>query len=148
MVSTMSADHLSGLELLQHMLTNQVAPPPMAITMNMSLVHIEEGFARFEAIANETHLTPMGSVHGGYAATVLDSVLGCAVHSALKPGESYSTIDLNIKMFRPVPLATKLVAEGQLINRSRTLGVSNGKLMNEEGKIYAYASCTCKIISP
>jgi len=79
---------------------------------------------------------------------VLDSVLGCAVHSALKPGESYSTINLNIKMFRPVPLATKLVAEGQLINRSRTLGVSNGKLMNEEGKIYAYASCTCKIISP
>ena len=147
MVSAMNLDQLSGLELLQQMLTRQAAPPPMAITMNMILVQVEEGFARFEALANETHLNPMGSVHGGYAATVLDSVLGCAVHSVLKPGESYSTIDLNIKMFRPVPLATKLIAEGQLINRSRTLGVSNGKLMNEEGKIFAYGSCTCKIIS-
>ena len=143
----MNLNHLSGLELLQHMLTNQVAPPPMAKTMNMILVDVGEGFARFEATANETHLNPMGNVHGGYASTVLDSVLGCAVHTALTAGESYSTIELNIKMFRPIPVGVKLIAESHLLNRSRTLGVSNGKLINEEGKVYAYGSCTCKIFA-
>lgn len=138
----MDVTKLSGLKILEYMMDGKLPPPSMAQAMNMHLVHIEEGFARFEATANESLLNPMGGVHGGFACAVLDSVLGCA----LQAGESYGTIDLNIKFLRPVPTNKKLIAEGKLINLSRSLGVSSGQLMDEEGKIYAYGACTCKII--
>ena len=141
----MDTSRFTGLEILQMLIAGKLPPPSMAQTMGMSLTFAEEGFARFEATAREIHINPMGGVHGGFACTVLDSALGCAVQSALKAGLSYGTIDINIKMMRPVPVNKKLIAEGTLINLSRSLGVSNGKLTDEEGKIYAYGSCTCKV---
>jgi uncharacterized protein (TIGR00369 family) len=118
----------------------------MGVTMGAKPVEVKEGFAKFSAIASDAHLNPMGGVHGGFACTLLDSVTGCAVHSVLGPGESYGTIDLNVKMVRPVPKNTQLFAEGKLINISKSLGVSEGKLVDAEGKLYAHATCTCKII--
>ena len=88
----------------------------------------------------------MGGTHGGFAATVLDSVTGCAIHTMLDANILFANIELNIKMLRPVPLDTILLAEGKLINLSRSLGVSEGTLKDESGKLYSHATSTCMII--
>ncbi|MFI7983472.1 PaaI family thioesterase, partial [Acinetobacter baumannii] len=85
---------------------------------------------------------------GGFAATVLDSVTGCAVHTMLPAGVGYGTIDLNVKMCRPLPQNQVLIATGKVINLSKNLGISEGKITDEEGKLYAYATATCMIIRP
>ncbi len=88
----------------------------------------------------------MGGVHGGFAATIMDSVTGCAVHTMLEAGIPYGTIDLQVKMLRPVPLGEEVIAESKLINLSRRLGVSEGSLKNQNGKVLAHATCTCMVI--
>ena len=112
----------------------------------MKVVQAEEGKVVFNAIANEKHLNPQGGVHGGFASTVLDSATGCAVHTLLGAEVAYGTIDLNIKMIRQVPRSTNLIAEGTVINISKSLGISEGILKNEYGKLYATSTATCMII--
>ena len=141
----MNPASMNGLDLLNGMIDGHFPKPSMGKTMNATLVKAKLGYAKFTAMAGEEHLNPMGGVHGGFACAVLDSVTGCAVHSMLEAGDSYGTIDINIKMMRPVPVNTPLIAESHVLNMSKSLGVSEGKLMDENGKLYAYASCTCKI---
>ncbi|TCB49987.1 PaaI family thioesterase [Acinetobacter terrestris] len=88
----------------------------------------------------------MGSVHGSFAATVLDSVTGCAVFSMLEAGLSYTTIDLNIKMCRPIPLNTELKAVAKTTNISKNLAIAEAQLLDQDGKLYAHATATCMII--
>ena len=88
----------------------------------------------------------MGSVYGGFAAMVLDSVTDCAVFSMLEAGLSYTTIDLNIKMCRPIPLNTELKAVAKTINISKNLGIAEAQLLDQDGKLYAHATATCMII--
>ena len=137
---------MTGLEVLQALLDGHFPPPTMGKTIPMYPTEVAKGFAKFHAQADQNHLNPMGGVHGGFAATVLDSVTGCAIHSALEAGEGYGTIDLNVKMCRPIPQNKQLIAIGQLINLSKNLGISEGKIIDEDGKLYAYATATCMII--
>ena len=88
----------------------------------------------------------MGGVHGGFAATVLDSVTGCAVHTMLDAGLGYGTVDLSIKMLRPVPREVELIAEGRVLHFSRNLGVSEGTLKTADGKLLSHATATCFVI--
>ncbi len=142
----MVVNKLSGLEQLTYIAEGEVPGPSMGVTMGAKLIEVQEGYAKFSAMANDAHLNPMGGVHGGFACTLLDSVTGCAIHTVLGPGEGYGTIDLNVKMMRPVPKGVELFAEGKVINISKSLGVSEGKLVDGAGKLYAHATCTCKII--
>ena len=142
----MKHEELSGLEILQRIARGEIPHPTIAETIPMKFAFAEEGHVIFEAMANEKHINPMGGVHGGFIATVMDSVTGCAVHSVLEAGVPFGTIELNVKMVRPVPSHTKLIAEGTLINISRSLGVSEGTLKDEAGKLYAHATSTCMII--
>ena len=142
----MNIAQMTGLELMKAVIHGDLPAPTMAATMNIKLVDASEGFAKFKAEALPQHLNPMGGVHGGFACTVLDSSTGCAVHTLMKPGESYGTIDLNVKMMRPIPVGKTLYAESNVINISKSLAVSDGRLVDEEGKLYAHATCTCKII--
>lgn len=87
-------------------------------------------------------------MHGGFAATVLDSVTGCAIHTLLEASVGYGTIDLNIKMCRPIPKNVELTAIGTVINISKNLGISEGKIIDDNGKLYAHATATCMIIRP
>ena len=114
--------------------------------MQMKIAHVSHGCIEFKATAGDGHLNPMGGVHGGFAATVLDSATGAAVHTLLEPGESYGTIDLNIKMLKPVPVGKELTAKGQVINKSRRLGISEAVLKHEDGRLYAHATATCMIL--
>ena len=142
----MNLETMSGLEILQAIIRGEIAHPGIATIVPMKFVEAEAGRVVFEATATEDHINPMGGTHGGFAATVLDSVTGCAIHSMLEAGIDFATIDLNIKMLRPVPRLTKLIAEADVINLSRSLGVSEGTLKNKSGKLYAHATCTCMII--
>ena len=137
---------MTGLEKMQAIVREELPHSTMFKTIPMKVVQAEEGKVVFNAIANEKHLNPQGGVHGGFAATVLDSATGCAVHTLLGAGVAYGTIDLNIKMIRPVPRSTNLIAEGTVINISKSLGISDGILKSEDGKLYATSTATCMII--
>jgi uncharacterized protein (TIGR00369 family) len=138
--------NMSGLELLSAMADGHIPAPSITDTIPMTMDIIQKGTVKFIVKADSRHLNPVGGVHGGFAATVLDSVTGCAVHSTLDAGTSFGTIDLNIKMMRPIPINTTLFAQGRVINISRNLGVSEGEIKDAEGKVYAHATSTCSII--
>jgi uncharacterized protein (TIGR00369 family) len=137
---------LNGLELLQSIVDGKAAMPPMAQTIPMAIISVEPGSVVFTAKAGQQHLNPLGGVLGGFAATVLDSVTGCAVHSLLNSGVVYSTVDLNVKMVRPVPRDRELTAIGKIIHMSGRLAVSEGRLQDGDGKILAHATATCMIL--
>ncbi|MDV7610205.1 PaaI family thioesterase [Acinetobacter baumannii] len=139
---------MTGLEFLQAMIEGHIPPASISKTIPMQRTEISEGSVTFKAQADHNHLNPLGGVHGGFAATVLDSVTGCAVHTMLPAGVGYGTIDLNVKMCRPLPQNQVLIATGKVINLSKNLGISEGKITDEEGKLYAYATATCMIIRP
>lgn len=139
----MNVQEMSGLDLMRAVVAGQVSPSPMAKTVPMIFVAAEAGHIRITARADDRHLNPMGGVHGGFAATVLDSVTGCAVHSVLEAGVSYGTIDLQVKMLRPVPRDQDLIAEGNTVHVSRNLATAEGTLKSPDGKLLATATATC-----
>ena len=137
---------MTGLEIMQAFAQGLVPEPGIAKTMPMKPLEVEHGRIVFSAIADERHTNPLGGVHGGFAATVLDSVTGCATHTVLAAGEGYGTTDLNVKMCRPLPFNKQLIAEGKVINAGRNLVISEGYIRDEEGKLYAHAMATNMII--
>lgn len=141
----MDRDKLTGLEFLRAMMEGRIPRAPIAETVPMKPLELASGYAKFAAKADNRHINPLGGVHGGFASTVLDSVTGCAVHTMLEAGVGYGTVDLNIKMLRPVPLEKELVAEGRVIHLSKKIGVSEGQLKDAEGNLYALATATCMI---
>lgn len=142
----MNPNEMTGLDIMTAFSKGLFPVPGIAKTMPMEPVEVEHGRIVFQATANATHSNPLGSVHGGFAATVLDSVTGCATHTVLAAGEGYGTTDLNIKMCRPIPFNTKMIAEGKVINVGRNLVISEGYLRDESGKLYAHATATNMII--
>ncbi|WP_105901586.1 PaaI family thioesterase [Vibrio gangliei] len=142
----MSVATMTGLQALQAMFDGKIPPASITQTMPLKGISVEYGKVVFEAMADERHLNPLGGVHGGFLATILDSATACAVHSALDAGIDYTTIDLNVKMLKPVPQNKPLIAEGKLINLSKSLGIAEGSLKDSDGKIYGHATATCMII--
>lgn len=142
----MNPKEMTGLQLLQAMCAGKIPAASISETIPMQPYEVSEGTIHFKAQADSRHLNPLGGVHGGFAATVLDSVTGCAVHSMLEAGVGYGTIDLNIKMCRPIPQNKELIAIGTVINISKNLGISEGKIIDGNGKLYAHATATCMII--
>lgn len=141
----MDIKNLSSLQIMQEMSNGNLPMPSMATTIPMKPTLIESGQVTFEVQADQHHLNPLGGIHGGFAATVLDTVTGCAIHTVLEAGAGYGTIDLNIKMCRPIPQNRPLTAIGQIINTSKNLAISEGKIIDEDGKLYAHATATCMI---
>jgi uncharacterized protein (TIGR00369 family) len=136
---------MSGIDLMQAMVDGKLPHPSICDTIPMRVVEVGRGYTKFRVRADGRHLNPLGGLHGGFVATVLDSVTGCAVHTTLEAGVGYGTVDLNVKMLRPVPLDQDLLAEGRIIHVSRSLGVAEGSIRDAEGMLYAHATCTCAI---
>jgi uncharacterized protein (TIGR00369 family) len=134
---------MTGLELLRAAIAGQLPRSTMAETIPMSFIEVDVGRVKMLARADSRHLNPLGGVHGGFAATVLDSVTGCAVHSTLEAGVTYGTIDLHVKMLRPVPRDQELVAEANTVHLSRNIATSEGTLKSSDGKLLATATATC-----
>jgi uncharacterized protein (TIGR00369 family) len=136
----------SGLELLQRAVAGEFPPPPIAMMMDIRLTEVERGRAVFSGIPQEFHYNPLGTVHGGYGATLLDSAMGCAVHSTLDPGDIYTTLELKINYIRALTHETGLVRGiGKVISETRTTAIAEGRIEDGEGKLYAFATTTCVI---
>ncbi len=143
----MDTTHMSGVEIMHAMKQELIPYPSMTETVPMKFIAVEKGRIVFEVKADQRHLNIFGGVHGGFSATVLDTVTGCVVHTMLSAGSGYATIDLSVKMLRPVPKDVPLHVEGTIISVTKSLGVSEGTLKDEEGKPYAHATATCMLLS-
>lgn len=144
----MIIDKMTGLEIMQGIVDGTIPHPKMADTIPMKATSASEGRVVFEVIADDRHTNPLGGIHGGFAATVMDSVTGCAIHTMLVAGQGYGTIELNVKMLKPIPKDKIMKAEGSVISISKSLGVSEGRLTDADGTLLAYASATCMVMRP
>jgi uncharacterized protein (TIGR00369 family) len=136
----------SGLEFLQRLGRGELPSPPIGQVLGMVPIEVEFGRIVFQGIPKPEHYNPIGTVHGGYIATLLDSAVGCAVHTTLAQGFGYTTLELNVNYVRALSDQVGPVrAEGKVINVSRQVGIAEGRLTDAAGKLYAYATTTCLI---
>jgi uncharacterized protein (TIGR00369 family) len=135
-----------GIDFLKAMVAGQVPQAPMCETLGFHLVEVGPGRAVFDGIPAFRHYNPFGVVHGGFAATVLDSALGCAVASTLAKGEAFTTLELKVNLVRALTQDTGSVrAEARILHRGRTIATGDADLKDAVGKLYAHASTTCMI---
>jgi uncharacterized protein (TIGR00369 family) len=135
-----------GLVLLQKLIAGEYPAPPIAGTLSFTLTEVEPGRAVFRGLPDERHLNPLGGVHGGWTATIMDSALACAVHTTLEAGEAYTTAEFKINFLRPItPRTGEVICEGRVVHRGRTLAVSEATLKDQAGKLLAFGTETCSI---
>jgi uncharacterized protein (TIGR00369 family) len=148
LVSAAAITDLSGLEMLQAIAGGSLPPPPIAQLLDMSLVEVQEGRVVFALRPAEWMYNPIGSVHGGIAATILDSCMGCAVHSLLPPGVGYTTSDLQIRYSRGMTVDTgRVLAEGKVVHAGRRLSTAEGRLLEEAGgRLLAHGTAGCIVL--
>jgi uncharacterized protein (TIGR00369 family) len=138
---------LSGLEFLQKIVAGELPPPPLASVLNFNIVELREGYAVFAVEPAEYHYNPIGVVHGGVAATLLDSAMGCAVHSTLPAGAAYTTREIKVNFVRPMTAETGRVrCEGKIIHVGGRTATAEGRVIDEAGKLYAHGTTTCLIL--
>jgi len=137
----------SGLQVFQALLAGEIPPPPMAATLDFTLIRVEPGVAVFQGRPGFSHYNPMGTVHGGWFATLLDSAMGCAVHTKLPAGKTYTTLELKLNLVRALTDSVPLVrAEGRLVHVGRQVATAESRLVGPDGKLYAHASTTCLVV--
>jgi uncharacterized protein (TIGR00369 family) len=143
MTATTSA---TGIELLREIASGAHPNATMAETMGMSIAEVDEGRVVFEADPSDRLLNPAGTVHGGFAATMLDSAMACAVHSTLPAGDTYTTVDLAVKLLKPIRVGVgRLRCEGTIVHVGGRVGTAEGRLVGEDGTVYATGTTTCLI---
>jgi uncharacterized protein (TIGR00369 family) len=137
---------MSGLEVFQAIFGGELPPPPIGATLGFVLLRVEHGSAVFQGSPGVAHYNPLGTVHGGWFATLLDSCVGCAVHSALSAGQAYTTVELKLNIVRALTDKVPLVrAEGRIIHLGRSMATAEGRLIGHDGRLYAHATTTCFI---
>ena len=139
---------LPGIDYMRKLIAGDFPPPPIAELMDFTLIEVDDGRALFRGIPGEQHLNPIGSVHGGFAATLLDSALGCAVHTTLPAGVGYSTLELAVNLVRGITPATgPVLAEGTVVHAGRRTATAEARLTAEDGgALLAHAKTTCLIL--
>lgn len=141
-----AGQRLSGLELLRRIRDRELPPPPIAVLLGFDLTEIEEGRAVMRLRSGEHLYNPLGTVHGGALATLLDSVMGCAVQSTLPPGRGFTTLEIKVNYIRAGTAAMdELVAEGHVVHGGRRSAVAEGKMVDARGRLIATASTTCLV---
>jgi uncharacterized protein (TIGR00369 family) len=139
---------LSGLEQLRAIFAGQTGYEGIVRTLDLRPVSAEEGSVVFEGSPTQAVYNPIGTVHGGYAATLLDSVMACAVHSCLKAGQAYTTLELKVAYHRALTEANGPVrAEGSIVSIGRRAAFAQGKLFDKDGNLCATATTTCLVFS-
>jgi uncharacterized protein (TIGR00369 family) len=139
---------MSGLEYLLAIRDGTVPRPPIATLMDFDLVEIDDGRAVFAATPDEFHYNPIGVVHGGLAATLLDSAMACAVQTTLEAGLAYTTLEIKVNFARPMTRDTgRVLCEANVIHRGRTVATAEGRLVAEAtGKLLAHGTTTCLVV--
>jgi len=147
-VPTETKKAITGLELLTGIMKGILAAPPIQQTLDFRLIQVERGHTVFAGIPSFDHYNPLGSVHGGYIAALLDSCMACSVHSTLGPGHTYATLEVKINYVRPITIDTGEVrAEGKVITAGKRIATAEGRLFDNSGKLYAHGTSTCLIFT-
>ena len=140
---------MTGLEAMHAIRAGDAPAPPIAELIGFDLVEVGEGRAVFAFDPAERHYNPLGTVHGGIAATLLDSAMGCAVHTTLREGEAYTTLELKVNFTRAITTDTgRIVCEGKVLHRGSRVATAEGRVIAERtGKLLAHGTTTCLILS-
>jgi uncharacterized protein (TIGR00369 family) len=137
----------SGREFMRALAAGEFPPPPIAQTMGFSLQSVDDGKAVFAIEPGEYHYNPIGSVHGGVYATLLDSAAGCAVHTTLPAGVGYTSLDLSVKFLGAVRLGSgRLICTGTVTHRGRRTALAEARLEDASGRLLATATSSCLIL--
>ncbi|HEY4173016.1 MAG TPA: PaaI family thioesterase [Rhodopila sp.] len=137
---------MAGLDLMRGWLDGSVPAPPIAALVGLSVAEVEAGRIVMRLTPAEYHYNPIGTMHGGILATLLDSVMGCAVHSTLPKGRAYTSLEIKVNYVRAVTDESgELTAEGTLIHGGRRSAVAEGKVLDARGRLCATASTTCLV---
>ena len=144
-----AARTLSGLDYLRAMARGELPGPPIAATLDFTIDTIEEGRVVFAVEPREFHYNPIGVVHGGLAATLCDSAMGCAVHSTLPARTTYTTIELKVNYVRALTKETgRVLCEGKTIAVGGRIATAEARITDATGTLYAHATTTCLIMRP
>ncbi|MFD9461911.1 PaaI family thioesterase [Streptomyces sp. NPDC060027] len=143
-VSAAAVGRYSGLDFLREMQAGRLPAPPISATLGMTLEEVEHGRVVFALVPGEEHYNPIGSVHGGVYATLLDSAAGCAVQSVLPPGTGYTSLDLTVKFLRPITVDTGPVrAVGTVVNSGRRTALAQAELFDAADRLLAHTTSSC-----
>jgi uncharacterized protein (TIGR00369 family) len=133
-----------GLSLMRRVASGELPWPPLAATLDFGAMTVEAGRVTVRLRPGEHHLNPLGTVHGGVLATLLDTACGCSVHTTLDAGTGYTSLDLNTRFLRPVTAATgEIVAEGEVLSRGSRTATAQARLVDRAGRLIAHATSTC-----
>jgi uncharacterized protein (TIGR00369 family) len=136
----------TGLQQMQAMLNGEIPHAAIANTLDFMIIGVEEGVATFQGTPGLQHLNPMGAVHGGWFATLLDSALGCAVHTRMPVGRGYTTAELSVNIVKALtPKVPRVRAIGRVIHCGRQLATADARLIGPDGTLYAHATTTCLV---
>jgi len=136
----------AGIEVLRAMKSGELPPPPVAMLVGFAFDEVEEGRVVMSLVPDEVHYNPLGTVHGGILATLLDTVMGCAVHSTLGAGRGYTTLSISVNYIRAVTVATgPVVASGTIEHAGRSTAIARGTVHDAKGRLIATAETTCML---
>ncbi|TCR65035.1 PaaI family thioesterase [Bosea sp. BK604] len=136
-----------GLSFLRGIIEGRHPGPPFADAMDFDLAEADEGRVVFVGKPSARFFNPLGTIHGGWTATILDSAMACAAHSTLRAGEGYTTLEMKLNYVRPVMPDSEIVrCEGRLIHRGGSIITSEGKLVDARGKLLAHGTETCMVL--
>lgn len=136
----------TGLEVMQAMLNGELPHAAIAQTLDFLILEVGDGHAVFQGSPGVQHFNPMGTVHGGWFATLLDSALGCAVHTKMPPGRAYTTAELSVNIVKALtPKVQRVRAIGRVIHCGRQLATAEAQLVGPDGTLYAHATTTCLV---
>ncbi|MFC8236668.1 PaaI family thioesterase [Streptomyces sp. NPDC057284] len=145
-VSAAAVGKTTGLQFLREIATGRLPSAPIAATLDFTLDEAEHGRVVFSLVPGEDHYNPIGSVHGGVYATLLDSAAGCAVQSTLPSGMGYTSLDLTVKFLRPVSVDTgRIRAVGTVTSSGRRTALAEARLLDEKDRLLAHATSTCML---
>lgn len=137
---------MTGMEVFDAIFAGKLPPAPIGDSLDYIPVHVEPRLAIFQGKPLLRHYNPLGTVHGGWFCTLLDSAVGCAVHTTLPAAKGYTTLELKVNMLRPLTDAVPLVrAEGKVVHAGRQIAIAEGRIVGPDGKLYAHATTTCMI---
>ena len=140
---------MSGLEYLRAMAAGELPRAPIAHLMDFAGFEVEDGRVVFEGRPGEQHYNPIGVVHGGFASTLLDSAMGCAVHTKLPAGVGYTTLELKVNFVRAITTGTGVVrAIGEVVHAGSRVATAEGRLVAADGKLLAHGTTTCLVMRP
>jgi uncharacterized protein (TIGR00369 family) len=136
----------TGLEMMLAMLNGEIPYAAIAKTLDFTLLSVSPGVAVFQGRPLPQHLNPLGTIHGGWVATLLDSALGCSVHTMMPPGRAYTTAELGVNYVKGLtPKVQRVRAEGKVIHCGRQLATAEARLFGPDGTLYAHATTTCLV---